>query len=205
MAESRQYGARYTNFEIVYQLQNQIRIKAPCLYQDLERTYILEKLLGNREAIELVQAVPEMASVAIHFDSTKLPVENLLILLDSVLTNIGSKTKDKIQQMHSCSVDASIPETKFNFAIKGMSCSSCALFLEMVLKRDACVSEASVDFISATAQIKGRLAQEEITLIVKRHGFEAELIDEIAQNKPIDGNSSESAMHQKEPVLSIWL
>lgn len=205
MAETRQSGSGYINFEIVYQLQNQIRIKAPCLYQDPERSYILERLLRNRDAIEIAKAVPEMASVAILYSPIKLPVKNLLILLDSILSNLGSKTRDKIQQMHSCSLDLSIPEKKHNFVISGMSCPSCALFLEMVLKRDACINKANVDFATSTAQIHGCLAQEEISAIVNRNGFEAVLIDERTQNNLTKGISDESALHQKEAVLSIWL
>ena len=204
MAETRQYGS-YTNFEIVYQLQNQVRIKAPCLFQDPERAYILETLLRNREAIEMAQAVPEMASVAILFDPVKLPPENLLILLDNMLSNIGSKTREKIQQMHTCSIDMSNPETKLNFVVKGLSCASCALYLEMVLKRNACVNQATVDFASATARIQGHLTQEEIKAVVKSHGFELVLIDDATQHKLINENTHDSELSQREPVLSIWL
>ena len=204
MAETRQYDS-YTNFEIVYQLQNQVRIKAPCLFQDPQRAYILETLLRNREAIEVAQAVPEIASVAILFDPVKLPPENLLILLDAILTNIGSKTSEKNQQMNSCPVGESIPEAILNFAVKGLSCASCALYLEMVLKHHACVSQASVDFASATARVQGHLAQNEIKAVVENLGFDLVLIDEATQHKLIKENSRDSELAQKEPVLSIWL
>jgi len=205
MIQTKQFGSRYRNFEVVHQTNNQVRIKASCLYQDPERAYILEILLLNREAIEIVQSVPEMASVAVQFDPLILPRENLLILLDAILTNIGSKSSDKIQQIRFCSIDPSVPETKLYFAINGLSCASCALYLEMVLKRDGCITQASVDFASATAQVQGRLGQDEICSIVKSHGYEAVLIDEKTQQRLKQKKTQKATFYQEEPVLSIWL
>ena len=81
----------YKHFTIQHQLKNRLRIITPILANDQERGYIFEILLKKRPEITKVRSVFSIGSVAIEFDSSRLPEKNLLILLDAVLGNIGQK------------------------------------------------------------------------------------------------------------------
>jgi copper chaperone CopZ len=45
-------------------------------------------------------------------------------------------------------------------AVEGMTCASCAMLIEMHLKRDPQVAKASVNFAAGTATVQGQLSRE---------------------------------------------
>lgn len=61
------------NFELHHQLRNRVRIVSSVLAGDPERGYILEILLKKRPEIKRVRSVIAIGSVAIEFDSARLP------------------------------------------------------------------------------------------------------------------------------------
>ena len=183
MKQNTQLSSKFINFKIVHELKRRIRVVAPCIRKDQERSYILEILLSKREAIEAVRIVPGIAAIIIRFDPAQLPKANLFTLLDAVLGNIGTKSRDEIHEMEHRKVDLSVPEKDLNFAIGGMSCSSCALFLEMVLNRDPNISKASVNFATQTALVRTRLSKQELFSLIKSHSYETFSIDTILQRK----------------------
>jgi len=85
-----------------------------------------------------------LGSVVIEFDPARLPKKNLLILLDAVLGNIARKQAGQIQQQKKV-FDGPVQEV--GLAVEGMTCASCALLIEMVLKRDPGIKQASVNFV----------------------------------------------------------
>jgi Cu+-exporting ATPase len=169
------------NFTLYHKIKNRIRICVPILEKDPERTYIFEIILKKRPEIKSMKSVPEIGSVTIYFDQEKLPPEKLLTLLDMVLSNIGKKKisvpkKDIPYHLEGSTQDISL-------AIEGMSCASCALLLEMTLKRDPRVKSASVNFASAIATIEGYLSRSDSAEIIKKVGYQANLMDTLTQRQ----------------------
>lgn len=166
---------QFNNFEIVQNIKQQLYIKAPCLHHDPERARIFEMLLCKREAITSAQASSDAGSVAIQFDAEKLPLENLFILLDSILANITHKVNKALQQINLGSASPSASQHISVFLIKGLKCESCAVSLEMLINRHLKTNQAQVDFKHATVKVKGKFSEHEIINLVGNAGFE--LID----------------------------
>lgn len=203
MASTNGNTSNFTHFKIAHELNRRIRIISPCLSNDPERCYILEILLHKREAIEDVRTTAGIGSVVIRFEPEQLPKANLLTLLDAILGNIGSKSNEDIHGMKRLKVNPSLPESNLNFAIGGMSCASCALFLEMVLKRNPNISRASVNFVTETALVRGHLAKEQVFELIEDHGYEAYPIDTLSQRRlMIEREQQQITLAKKRLVLA---
>ncbi len=171
------------NFKLAHELKNRIRILVPILEKDPERTYIFEIILKKRPEIKTIKSIPEIGSVTLYFDHKNLPKENFLTLLDMVLDNIGKK---KISLPKSNIIeDLSVPLQDISLAIEGMSCASCALLLEMSLKRDPRVHDATVNFASAIASANGRISRQDMSKIISKVGYKANLMDTLSQRQEL--------------------
>lgn len=170
----------YKNFTLAHELKRRIRIRSPLLKNDAERVYIFEILLKKRSEIKYIKSTVAIGSVVIEFDTKSLPKANLLILIDSVLGNISRKPHVKIDtpkteiQGKLCDID---------LAVEGMSCASCALLLEMVLKRDPRIKNASVNFGTETLSVQGAITKEEVCAKVESVGYKAFPMDTLSQRK----------------------
>jgi len=172
---------------VAHTLRRRVRVIAPALHKDSERAYILEILLQKHEGIKRVRAVPDIASVVVHFDPKKLPRGNLLIFLDTILGNLGQKKSGMSSSPHpaeaSVAVDPNLPEQEINLAIEGMTCASCALLIEMLLKRDPRVASASVNYATETAAVRGRITKEHLLVKVGSMGYHGQALDTLTQRK----------------------
>jgi len=164
---------KYNHFFIMGQQERELDVTAPCLYNDEERAAILNIILLKREAIEEVLVEPLSNSVLIRFDSVALPAEALLRLLDVVLANFSEKPRSHIASLAANSVPRKGIKRDIHFFVDGMSCASCALYLEMVLHRDKDVESASVDFNTKKGLVTGYLTNEELVEIIGTHGYQA--------------------------------
>jgi Cu+-exporting ATPase len=170
---------QFKNFQLVHQLKNRIRIISPVLKKDQERSVILEILLKKRPEIKKVRSVSAIGSVVILFDSKRLPLKNLLTLLDAVLSNLAQRSEPpKIKKK-----DLSGPLKEIEMAVGGMSCASCAMLIEMVLNRDERIKQASVNFATETVQVEGLLSKEDVTNALAALGYEAFAMDTLSQRK----------------------
>ena len=170
---------QFKNFRLVHQLKNRIRIISPVLKNDRERTVIFEILLKKRPEIKKVRSVFAIGSVVIEFDSKKLPLENLLTLIDAVLSNLAQRsTPLKVKKK-----DLSGPLKEVEMAVGGMSCASCAMLIEMVLNRDERVKQASVNFATETVQVEGLLTKDDVAEALAELGYEAFAVDTLSQRK----------------------
>ncbi|MGZ8227441.1 MAG: heavy metal translocating P-type ATPase [Methylococcaceae bacterium] len=170
----------YKNFRLVHQLKNRIRIIAPVLKNDQERGYIFEILLKKRPEIKRIRSTFALGSVVIEFDPNRLPANNLLILLDAVLGNLEHKQGIASRQKK---IDFSGPVQEIDLAVEGMTCASCALLLEMVLKRDPKVKQASVNFGTETLTVKGQLTKEDVCFKIESLGYKVYSMDTLSQRK----------------------
>ena len=168
------------NFQLVHQLSRRIRIMSPVLKNDQERGYIFEILLKKRPEIKKIRSVYALGSVVIEFDPASLPKKNLLILLDAVLGNIARKKADQHKQQKKV-FDGPVQEV--DLAVEGMTCASCALLIEMVLKRDPRIKQASVNFGTSTLTVHGQLAKDEVGAKVATLGYKTYAMDTLSQRK----------------------
>jgi Cu+-exporting ATPase len=172
--------ASYKNFTLEHQLKRRIRITAPVLKKDQERSYIFEILLKKRPEIKQVRSTVALGSVVIEFDPARLPKSNLLTLLDAVLGNIAHKAKTESAKKK---IDFSENLQEIDLAIEGMTCASCALLLEMVFKRDPQVKQVSVNFGTETLSIQGLLTKEAVCAKVESLGYKAYSMNTLSQRK----------------------
>ncbi len=171
----------YQNFSLVHQLKRRIRIVTPVLKNDPERSYIFEILLKKRPEIKKVRTTFALGSVVIEFDPKHLPKVNLLILLDAVLGNIGKSGKGPA--LYGKKMECSGPVQEIDLAVEGMTCASCALLLEMVLKRDPRVKQASVNFGTETLTVHGQLNKDDVCARIESMGYKAYIMDTLSQRK----------------------
>ncbi|MDD5036374.1 MAG: heavy metal translocating P-type ATPase [Methylococcaceae bacterium] len=169
------------NCTVAHAIRRRVRIVAPALHKDTERAYILEILLRKRDGIKQVRAVADIGSLVVHFDPKKLPKPVLLPLLDALIGNLGTRSAGA--SAAAPFFDACQPEQEFNLSIDGMTCSSCSLLLEMLLRRDPRVSSASVNFATETAAVRGKLGKEDLIGAIAGMGYRAHAMDTLTQRK----------------------
>ena len=170
------------HFQLEHQLSRRVRIISPLLKNDAERCTIFEIVLKKRPEIKATRSVVALGCVIIEFDPAGLPKKNLLIMLDAVLGNIGQA------QVSSCTAEKKVFDGKLqeiDLAVEGMSCASCALLIEMVLKRDARVKDASVNFGTATLTVRGQLSKDDVDKKVTELGYKTYAMDTLSQRKKI--------------------
>ena len=169
--------------QLVHALKRRIRVIAPVLLKDPERAYILEILLKKRPGILEVRSVPSIASVTIKFDPKQLPKAGLLTLLDALLGNIGQNNSHSALPTDTPAAVINLPEREHNLSIEGMTCVSCALLIEMLLRRDQRITLANVNYASETAMIKGRIGKDEVIALIEKTGYKAHNFDNLAQRQ----------------------
>ena len=169
------------HFHIEHRLRRRIRLSVPSLRHDPERLYALEILLRKRAAIPSVRVIPELGGMVIHYHPNQLPESNLCALLDAVIPNLGAvKNRGTINSDH---LPRSGKDREIHFAVEGISCASCALLIELVLKRDPRVQRATVNMASESGLVYGVIPQEEVYEIVNGLGYKALPLDTVSQRK----------------------
>ncbi len=167
------------HFKVVHRLARRIRVLAPALEKEQERCYILEILLRKHPAVSDVSLVAEIGSLTIRYDPMVLPEARLLATLDAVLGNLLAAPR--APQSPLAPVDGPVQEC--SLAVEGMSCASCALLIEMKLRRDPRVRSATVNFASATLAVFGVIDRDGIAELVRRLGYEARPMDTLSQRR----------------------
>ncbi|MCK9396131.1 MAG: heavy metal translocating P-type ATPase [Methylobacter sp.] len=175
-----------THGKVIHVLKRRIRIISPILLKDAERAYILDILLRKRAGIEKVRTVPDIASIAIHFDPQKLSKADLVKFLDTLLGNLGQRKPTALSNKRVpliFSGQTCLSEHEFSLCVEGMTCVSCALLIEMLLKRDPRISSAHVNFATETAIVAGRISKEDACALIDKMGYQAQTFDTLAQRK----------------------
>ena len=165
---------------VAHQTRRRVRIIAPSLRKADERAYLYEILLRKHPAIRHVKLTTELGSVAVWFDPHSLPKPKLFALLDAVLGNLG----DAIPfQKIAVEDESGHPERDFNLAVEGMTCASCALLIEMVLRRDPRVVDAKVNFATETATVRARMDRDTLNGKLTGIGYRIHSLDSLAQRR----------------------
>jgi len=171
-------AAAPARFAVAHRLSRRLRIVSPLLAKNPERCYILEILLRKRPEIKEVRSVPAIGSVTLHYDSARLPEARLLATLDAVIGNIATKPA---ALPPAAAPDGPLQECAV--AVEGMTCASCALLIEMKLKRDPRVKSASVNYAAGSASVAGALGRDEVSALVARLGYTPRPMDTLAQRR----------------------
>ncbi len=195
----------FSQFTIAHQLKRRIRIIAPSLFRDKERAYILQILLLKREAIEQVRIVTEINSVTILFNPEQFPKVNLLNLLEIVLANFSQKPRESIKKIAKQEVRRDGLQQDVVFGIGGMSCASCALFLEMVLSREKDNTHVNINYMSEIGTVSGYLSKAEIFKIIEDNGYQAYSIDTLAERKLLLEHEKKHLLTTKKRLILISL
>jgi len=174
-------GIQPRHFRIEHALRRRIRVLAPSLRKDAERVYALEILLRKRPAIRRVRSVPHLGSLAIDYDPAHLPLPSLIRLLDAVIPSLGQGIAGSDEPAEKRRTTCDIRE--INFAIEGMTCSSCALLIELRLRRDPRVHQVSVNMATETAALRGVIPEEDVHAIVRGLGYQVQPVDTLLQRK----------------------
>lgn len=196
-----------THGTVVHDLKRRVRIISPVLKKDLERAYILEILLKKRQGILKVRTVVDIASLTIHFDPTILPKANLLTLVDALLGNIGQKKpNDTSKLLANEAIDNTVAAQEFNLAIEGMTCVSCALLIEMLLRKDTRIVSANVNFAAEKATIIGRIDKDTLCALIEKIGYKAHNFDTLTQRKLlIEREQQRLREAKKRAILAVAL
>jgi Cu+-exporting ATPase len=168
---------KLSQFTITYQSDQKIKIIVPSLFNDEERAVVLKTILLMRDAIEEVRAEVKTNAVTINYNDKVLPKQNLINLLQSVLKNFSQKPKMNLAERKGKSYQFAKTAHTALFKVEGMSCHSCALFLEMVLTRHPHVSQVSINYESKTGSVKSFLEADEIIYVIAENGYEASLAE----------------------------
>jgi Cu+-exporting ATPase len=169
-----------THFKLIHQLTRRVRIISPVLKNDAERSTIFEIILKKRPEIKKIRSVVALGCVVIEFDPAGLPKKNLFILLDAVLGNIAQRQAGS-HIPHKKVFDGKVHE--IDLAVEGMSCASCALLIEMILKRDPRVKQASVNFGTSTLTVHGQLSKADVDEKVAGLGYKTYAMDTLSQRR----------------------
>ena len=196
-------AADFKHFTLVHHTSRRIRLIAPSLRKDQERAYVLKIVLGKRQGIEAVKIVPAIASVTIHFDPDYLPVANLLQLLEAVIGNLGMKPRATINAITHNNTQSTEALQDFVIGIGGMSCASCALFLEMVLQREPGITQASVNYVSETARVNGYLSKETLFKLISANGYQAYSIDTLTERKWLFELERKHLLTERKQLLTL--
>ncbi|WIM04803.1 MAG: heavy metal translocating P-type ATPase [Candidatus Nitricoxidivorans perseverans] len=190
------------NFQVAHRLARRIRLVAPALARQPERCYLLEILLRKHAAVKDVRIVPDIGSATIHYDPAQLPEQRLLAVVDAVIGNIAGAPPPSPPD--AAPTDGPVQEC--NVAVEGMTCASCAALIEMSLRRDPRVREASVNFAAETATVRGRLAREDVFALVKRLGYQPHPMDTPAQRRLlVEREKARLAEAKRRLVRAAWL
>ncbi len=193
--------------KVVHDTSRRVRIIAPVLNKDLERAYVLEILLKKRSGILKVRTVVDIASLTIHFDPVLLPKNNLLTLVDALLGNLGQKKISNTDtSLADEELDSTIAPQEFNLAIEGMSCVSCALLIEMLLRKDRRIIAAHVNFATEQATIIGTIDEDTLSALIEKIGYRAHSFDTLAQRKLlIEREQQRLSAAKRRAVLAVAL
>lgn len=167
--------------EVVHASKHRIRIISTLLHNDTERASVLAVLLQMREGIRKVRTIPAIATVVIYFDPDILPKTALLTILDALLGNLGRKNTPviphKSKQLKQSSEEHKITiEQTFNITFEGLKCASCALLIEIILKRDPRITSAYVNYTTQTATVQGTLSKECLSVLIDQTGYKIQTI-----------------------------
>ncbi len=194
---------RAGHFQLVHSLSRRIRFIVPGLIKDFERSYILAILLRKHQGILSVRAIPEIASVVVYFDPRILPKPYLLSLLDKLIGNLGGQASPGLALIYNPTEGfANRPLREYSLSVEGMTCPSCALLIEVRLRRDPRIVSAAVNYATETAIVRGEIDKEELFAQMAGMGYRVHSLDTLTQRRLL--SAREKMRLAKSKNRAIW-
>lgn len=175
-------GLAPRNCQVAHALSWRLRVVVPSLVGDTERLCVLDILLRKRPGVVAIKTVARLGSVTIEFDPTRLRRADLIRLLDAVIPNLGTAANDNRANV-SNRAGAAGPAEELRLCVEGMSCASCAVLIELNLRRQPGVDFASVNLASETAVVRSTLDREAVFDLISRLGYKPLPLDTPAQRR----------------------
>jgi Cu+-exporting ATPase len=196
-----------TRFRVVHRLSRRIRLIAPPLAKNAEKSYLLEILLRKHAAIESVRVVADIGSVTIQYDPAQLPEARLLALCDAVIGNLAAApNKVTVSPAPTFVADPDQPAQECLAAVEGMTCASCAALIELSLRRDPRVEHVAVNYAAETVTVKGFITKGQLFDTVKKLGYAARPMDTLAQRRLlVEREKTRLATAKKKLILAAAL
>ena len=169
--------------KVEHRLRRRLRVTIPPLRKRPERLYALEILLRKRNAIRSVRTIPDIGGVVIHFRPEQMDGDQLLELLKAIIPGLSAPAQTDSQKPSANPAKRTLKKQETQFAVEGISCASCALLIELVLKKDPRVERAAVNMASSSGSVLGYISQEEVFAIIERQGYRALPLDTVSQRK----------------------
>ena len=169
------------HFRVAHRLRRRLRIVSPVLARHAERCYLLEILLRKQPAVREVSVVVDIGSLTVRFDPDTLPEARLLATLDAILGHLQAAPPPA----PVAPPPADAPLSECSLSVEGMTCASCALLIEMKLRRDPRVREANVNFAAASVNVRGAIDRAGVTEVIRRLGYAAQPMDTLAQRRQV--------------------
>ena len=193
----------HKHFQVAHRLSRRIRLVAPSLVRQAERGYLLEILLRKHAAVKDVRVVADIGSVTLHYDPAQLAEERLLAIVDAVVGNLAEAPPPRPAEPAKMTDG---PLAECSVAVEGMTCASCAMLIEMHLKRDPQVAGASVNFAAGTATVRGSLDRETLSARVARLGYVPRPMDTLAQRRLlVERERMRLAESKRRFLQAAWL
>lgn len=172
-------------FEVVHAIRRRVRVFVPAIHKNPERAYILEILLHKHPAVRKARAVAPIGSLAVWFDPKIMSRDKLYGLLNTVIGNLANAKMPGKSAAATCDLADGQVLDNFSVAVEGMTCSSCALLLELKLNRDPRVKNATVNFASMTASVHGVLGRDDLASIADSVGYQVRSMDTLDQRRMV--------------------
>ena len=169
------------NFRVEHRLKRRIRITVPDLQKNPERLYALEILLRKRPAIRSIRSIPDIGGMVIHYQPAELTESDLLKLLTGIIPNLTQL--GTTQSKKSNLLTRTEKRKEIQFAVEGISCASCALLIELVLRRDPRIEKAVVNMASSSGSVTGFISQDDLFALIEKQGYRALPLDTVSQRK----------------------
>ncbi|MDF9391395.1 MULTISPECIES: heavy metal translocating P-type ATPase [Methylococcus] len=170
-------------FQVAHQTRSRLRIVIPALRKHTERIRIFGMLLRKHPAVRKVRVVPALGSVTVHFNPSTITAADLQVFFGRLLDNLGPAPTLPPTVRHETNPE--LPLHEFHIAIEGMTCVSCALLIEMLLRRDPRVTAANVNFATETAQVLTSMDRDELYGTLRRLGYQPQPMDSVAQRRAL--------------------
>ncbi len=155
----------YKNLRLVKTWENRVKVVAPALRNEPERAYIFQILLNKRPEIKELLITVQSGEIDIKFTPDSLPQECLLSAMDNVLGSVARKSSPVGKK----NLPGSPQEIELR--VGGMSCPACALLIEMALKRDEQVVDASADLETKLVKVFGSLSRQQVIERIEKLGY----------------------------------
>jgi len=189
------------SFSVTHELKRRVRLKVPGLRKDEEKAYILAILLNKNPAIERAESSPRTGTVTIHFDPERVPPAKLLTYVDTLIRGLPKKRLGGVVK-NVRKPPSGKPASEALYGIEGMTCSSCALLAELMLRRVDGVEKATVSYASGTATVAGTAPTEEIFRAIEKAGYSARPADTLSRRMRIIEREEQHLRRSKNRLIA---